>query len=288
MNDNFGRMNINSPTNYNNSPSPQQFNNNINPNSQQFNNNYNPNPQQYNNYGQNPQQFNNNNNDDELNSLMNEMSPTGPGSPMNMNNNMNNMNNMNNYGAPTNFNQNGYNNYNGVPPPALPPRQQNPQNGYNSNFNNGGAPPMLPPRVQQQPPNGGFDESMFPTTPTNRPGSNFSSSSNVNSTNNLNNGSNGGSPYNSGNNTPVLPTVPKNTFKEDPFASSNSLEEEDSYSDDEVDYPYDPAVLMDAQKHSRFAVSALQYDDVPTALKELRIALKILEPYQNIPQPSRK
>jgi len=111
----------------------------------------------------------------------------------------------------------------------------------------------------------------------------------------LNNVGNGGSPYNrnsnsnnnSGSNTPVLPTVPKNTFKEDPFASSNSLEE-DSYSDDEADYPYDPAVLMDAQKHSRFAVSALQYDDVPTAIKELKIALKILEPYQNIPQPNRK
>jgi vacuolar protein sorting-associated protein VTA1 len=301
MNDNFGRMNISSPTNYNNNmggiPSNDPTNYNS-PQRPQFNNNV------------------NNNEEDELNNLMNEMSPTGgsmnnnfpPPNNMNnqyppQNNNMNNQypppnnnmnnqypppnNNMNNqYPPPNNYNQNNFNNNNGInAPPMLPPRVQN----NNQNFNNGA--PSLPPRQQQ----GGFDESMFPTTPTNKPGSNFSSSSNLGSNssmngrngsgspyNNNNNNSNNGSTYNKNNNNtiPNLPTVPKNNFKEDPFATSSV--DEDSYSDDEVDYPYDPAVLMDAQKHSRFAISALQYDDVQTAIKNLRIALNLLEPYQNI------
>ena len=255
LNNNFGNMNINNnsnnyntggmqnndPTTYNMSSMQNNDPTNYNMGGMQNNNltNYNlpqvPKPQ-----------FNNDN--DELNSLMNEMSPTNPS----MNNNYN--------------------------------------NNYPNNNNNNA--PMLPPRPQ-----GGFDESMFPSTPTNGPGSNsnFSSIDSMNSMNNINNMNNMGSNYNnnkqsqspynnhnsSNNNIPNLPTVPKNTFKEDPFASSNSIDD-DSYSDDEVDYPYDPAVLMDAQKHSRFAISALQYDDVQTAIKNLKIALSLLEPYQNI------
>ncbi|KAL6628463.1 DUF605-domain-containing protein [Neocallimastix californiae] len=284
LNNNFGNMNINNnsnnyntggmqnndPTTYNMSSMQNNDPTNYNMGGMQNNNltNYNlpqvPKPQ-----------FNNDN--DELNSLMNEMSPTNPS----MNNNYNNNypNNMNNY------NQN-YNNNNNSP--MYSSNQQN--NGYPNNNNNNA--PMLPPRPQ-----GGFDESMFPSTPTNGPGSNsnFSSIDSMNSMNNINNMNNMGSNYNnnkqsqspynnhnsSNNNIPNLPTVPKNTFKEDPFASSNSIDD-DSYSDDEVDYPYDPAVLMDAQKHSRFAISALQYDDVQTAIKNLKIALSLLEPYQNI------
>ncbi|ORX77108.1 DUF605-domain-containing protein [Anaeromyces robustus] len=291
MNDNFGRMNIND-NNYNNmSSDPTEYNS-----PQQTRPSYPP-------YGPG------NNDNDELNNLMNEMSPTSPSMQNNYQNNMNNMNNynqnnmnnMNNYNQNNmnnmnNYNQNNMNNMNNYNQndmnnmnnynqnynngaPALPPRQQMSAGGPNYNNNNGA--PMLPPRQQ-----GGFDDSMFPSTPTNKPDSNYSSNSNLGSTGSMNNSGNQ-SPYNTnsnGNNNSLnLPTVPKNTFKEDPFANSNSLDE-DSYSDDEIDYPYDPAVLMDAQKHSRFAISALQYDDVQTAIKNLRIALNLLEPYQNIQQ----
>jgi vacuolar protein sorting-associated protein VTA1 len=34
--------------------------------------------------------------------------------------------------------------------------------------------------------------------------------------------------------------------------------------------------LMKAEKYSRFATSALQFEDVPTAIKNLTIALRIL------------
>ncbi|KAK9695625.1 hypothetical protein K7432_012871 [Basidiobolus ranarum] len=41
----------------------------------------------------------------------------------------------------------------------------------------------------------------------------------------------------------------------------------------------DPQAISMAQKHSRFAISALEYDDVKTAVENLRKALAILEPY---------
>jgi len=259
MNDNFRQMNIND-------------NNNMSSDPTEYNSPQQPRPP-YPPYGSG------NNDNDELNNLMNEMSPT---SPSMQNNYQNNMNNYNNYNQNNMNNINNYNqNYNNGAP-ALPPRQQ--MNTGGPNYNNNNA-PMLPPRQQ-----GGFDDSMFPSTPTNNPGSNYSSNSNLGSTGSMNNNGKQ-SPYNTNinsnnnnnNNNLNLPTVPKDTFKEDPFASANSLDE-DSYSDDEVDYPYDPAVLMDAQKHSRFAISALQYDDVQTAIKNLRIALNLLEPYQNVQQ----
>lgn len=44
-------------------------------------------------------------------------------------------------------------------------------------------------------------------------------------------------------------------------------------------YTYDPKVLTNAQKHARFAISAIQYDDIETAVDNLQKALKYLEPY---------
>ncbi|KAJ3335458.1 hypothetical protein HDU93_005459 [Gonapodya sp. JEL0774] len=44
-------------------------------------------------------------------------------------------------------------------------------------------------------------------------------------------------------------------------------------------YPYDPKVLASAQKLSRFAISALQYDDIETAVDNLQKALMLLQPY---------
>jgi vacuolar protein sorting-associated protein VTA1 len=45
-------------------------------------------------------------------------------------------------------------------------------------------------------------------------------------------------------------------------------------------YPYDPKVLTNAQKHARFAISSLQYDDIETAVDNLKRALSLLEPYR--------
>ncbi len=36
------------------------------------------------------------------------------------------------------------------------------------------------------------------------------------------------------------------------------------------------AMIRDAKKHCRFAISSLDYEDRPQALKELRAALKVL------------
>ena len=39
--------------------------------------------------------------------------------------------------------------------------------------------------------------------------------------------------------------------------------------------------LQQAQKHAKFAISALNYDDVKTALDQLRKAIEILEPFES-------
>ena len=42
---------------------------------------------------------------------------------------------------------------------------------------------------------------------------------------------------------------------------------------------YEPKVLRDCEKHARHAISALQFDDVESAADNLRMALKLLQPY---------
>ncbi|KAF2141913.1 uncharacterized protein K452DRAFT_228315 [Aplosporella prunicola CBS 121167] len=41
-------------------------------------------------------------------------------------------------------------------------------------------------------------------------------------------------------------------------------------------YRYDDDAIMNAQKHAKWAISALNFEDVPTAVKELRVALQAL------------
>ncbi len=44
---------------------------------------------------------------------------------------------------------------------------------------------------------------------------------------------------------------------------------------------YDMAVLDDAKKHARYAISALMFDDVATAIQNLEQSLKVLERYRD-------
>ena len=41
---------------------------------------------------------------------------------------------------------------------------------------------------------------------------------------------------------------------------------------------YDPKILSECEKHARHAISALNFDDIETAAKNLRTALKVLQP----------
>ena len=41
---------------------------------------------------------------------------------------------------------------------------------------------------------------------------------------------------------------------------------------------YDHRILAAASKHSKFAISALQYEDIPTAIDNLEKALHLLKP----------
>jgi vacuolar protein sorting-associated protein VTA1 len=44
--------------------------------------------------------------------------------------------------------------------------------------------------------------------------------------------------------------------------------------------PYDYKVLNQAQKHAKFAISALQYDDIKSAMENLRKAMELLSQYE--------
>ncbi|KAJ3085339.1 hypothetical protein HK102_000088 [Quaeritorhiza haematococci] len=46
-------------------------------------------------------------------------------------------------------------------------------------------------------------------------------------------------------------------------------------------FSIDHTALTSAQKHSKFAISALQYDDIPTAIENLEKALALLQPFRN-------
>lgn len=43
-----------------------------------------------------------------------------------------------------------------------------------------------------------------------------------------------------------------------------------------MEMPLDPSVIATIQKHAKWAISALNYDDLDTARKELRLALELL------------
>lgn len=205
---------------------------------------------------------------------MNNMYPPSPNShPVNpLNNNMNNRmpmnpvnppNPMNGLGRPMNdnyFGNGSMNNMNNM-------NNMNPLN-YGSNNNNSNS--SL----------GNLNDDLSRMTNNNGNGI-YPNNNEMNRT-----GSNGGMPTNNGNKSPFdiqsLPTVPKNKLKEDQFESISNLPDDDEFND-EPDYPFDPAVILNAQKHSRFAISALQYDDVAAAIKNLKIALDLLKPYEGVP-----
>ncbi|KAJ1963627.1 hypothetical protein GGI12_001942 [Dipsacomyces acuminosporus] len=49
----------------------------------------------------------------------------------------------------------------------------------------------------------------------------------------------------------------------------------------DIDLMLDPADAKNAQKHARWAISALEYDDVAAAVENLQKAIQILRPYHN-------
>ncbi|KAJ1970216.1 hypothetical protein IWQ62_000043 [Dispira parvispora] len=70
-----------------------------------------------------------------------------------------------------------------------------------------------------------------------------------------------------------------------PPLTSQSITWSDSADDSDLDYSavdvtmIDSDVVMTAEKHARFALSALQFEDIPTAVQNLQEALDILLPF---------
>ena len=48
-----------------------------------------------------------------------------------------------------------------------------------------------------------------------------------------------------------------------------------------IETKVDVAATADAQKFAKYAISALMFDDIPTAISNLEAALKTLEPYRS-------
>ena len=74
-------------------------------------------------------------------------------------------------------------------------------------------------------------------------------------------------------NTPSPPPPPK-SYLQPPPTSEHSTNPPQSYS--QTVYLSDEEAIMKAQKHARWAISALNFEDVSTAVKDLKIALESL------------
>lgn len=74
-------------------------------------------------------------------------------------------------------------------------------------------------------------------------------------------------------NTPLPPPPPKANLQP-PYTSEHPTNPPQSYS--QTAYLSDEEAIMKAQKHARWAISALNFEDVNTAVKELKIALDSL------------
>ncbi|KAJ3279342.1 hypothetical protein HK104_001544 [Borealophlyctis nickersoniae] len=92
--------------------------------------------------------------------------------------------------------------------------------------------------------------------------------------------------YTSGSAPPNYPSG--STPSSPPSKSVTGLAKADQTPYGDAGDPYQEAFQIDhkavqaAQKHSRFAISALQYDDVKTAIQNLEQALELLRPWENI------
>lgn len=81
------------------------------------------------------------------------------------------------------------------------------------------------------------------------------------------------------------PTTSSRKARVEPDTTEDEIVEEEEVADFDSDRGSgfvdedepDPEVIAQAQKHSKWAVSALDFNDTPTAIKELTIALRLLE-----------
>ena len=83
------------------------------------------------------------------------------------------------------------------------------------------------------------------------------------------------------NQLPRTPDVPRSASKKIPLSDADF---EEPLPQDYLNYVEpvgaNPQDVADAQKHAKFAISSLLFDDIPSAIKNLEDALKILKPYK--------
>ncbi|KAF9215781.1 hypothetical protein BGZ59_000370 [Podila verticillata] len=92
--------------------------------------------------------------------------------------------------------------------------------------------------------------------------------------------------YNTNNYQPQTPVVPSPTPSQSYAQSSYSqpsapYQQQQQPAYNPVPIVLDPAVNTQVQKHCKWTVSALTYDDIPTAIDNLEKALALLRPYHN-------
>ncbi|KAG0038390.1 hypothetical protein BGZ82_000348 [Podila clonocystis] len=131
--------------------------------------------------------------------------------------------------------------------------------------NNWNAPQQPPPSNLNMAPQNHNQNQNFYNPAGSPPPSTFSPSISAAPVNNINN-----SLLGSGYLPPSTPstTVPSTFTQPNPMAPPSSQ-------------PTDPAVNTQVQKHCKWTVSALTYDDIPTAVDNLEKALALLRPYLN-------
>ncbi|KAF9336644.1 hypothetical protein BG006_007970 [Podila minutissima] len=82
--------------------------------------------------------------------------------------------------------------------------------------------------------------------------------------------------------TPVVPSpTPSQSYAQSYYSQPSAPYQQQQPAYSPVPIVLDPAVNTQVQKHCKWTVSALTYDDIPTAIDNLEKALALLRPYHN-------
>jgi hypothetical protein len=79
------------------------------------------------------------------------------------------------------------------------------------------------------------------------------------------------------NQVPIIPQL--NSPREQIIPNFDQVSNQNQNQNSPVALLYDPKVISNCEKHARHAISALQFDDIESAADNLRLALKLLQPY---------
>ena len=151
------------------------------------------------------------------------------------------------------------------PFPGQPPQRQSPPTAFPPSFPNSSSPPPTQ-----------FSRPVPPPRPTSQTPSNYYTQSPVVPPSNYAPGQPSAAPSNYAPGQPSAPPLPSNYYAPQHALQPVQHTQTPSYFPPQPQVVVDDEAIAKAQKHARWAISALNYEDIDTAVKELKNALNTL------------